>query len=363
MIGCGGATASTGVGSSFPKRPPPAKDWALDLVARLPADADRCEVARPALLNDDQRALYAPVAHAVVAWRDALGVTAFARAERERADGASAPPAVAWLRVEAPEARVREVLAGASGLALVWDQDAAECGPHACPTAVRFVEPGLVRMTRGMWPAPPVGKGVAPRCRALAERHADAVEIWARRASDLPREGEMGVPLRSASVVSLRTEGVRLVRDDLMSSGAVAEAAAQAQRAGAVPAMAFGVPGLTGDVRQADVGVVVTLDVLWEDLRFARDDRARQADAERYASVLERLEPDDRIDPSALATVAAQVEARIELLELARVPDAGLLDATRTLLTRALAAHPSDATLAGLRDRLDRHEALRAPRP
>lgn len=306
--------------------------------------------------------MYAPVAHAVVAWREALGVTAFARAERERSDGASAPPAVAWLRVEAPEARVREALAEASGLTLVWDQDAAECGPNACPTAARFVEPGLVRLTRGNWPTPPVGKGVAPRCRLLAERHPDAVEIWARRASDLPREGDLGVPLRSVSVVSRRTEGVRLVRDDLMSSGAAAEGAAQVLRGGAVPAMGFGVPGLTGEVRQADAAVVVTLDVPWEDLRFARDDRARQADAERYAAALERLEPDDRIDPTSLANVAAQIEARLALLEHARVPDDAMLDATRTLLTRALAAHPSDVTLAGLRDRLERHEASRTPK-
>jgi hypothetical protein len=353
LLACGGSAAPTAVATPAVVAPEPARDWALQLAAQLPDGADRCDIARPSLLNDEQRALYGPVAHSVVAWRESLRVVGYARVERDPSPGGW-PLDVTFVRVEAAEARVREALAEATGLALAWDQDAAECGPNGCPTSVRFVEPDLVRLARGTWPEAPAGKGVAPRCRALAERHPEAIELWARRTRELPREGETSVPLRTASKVLRRAQGVRFERKDLMASTTAAEEAAATQRAASSPGTAFGVPGVMTDVRREGTVVTARLDVLWEDLRFARDDRGRMAEAERYAAALERVEPEEHIPWSSVGHVAAQIDARIKLLELARAPDAELLAATRALLDRALAAYPDDPTLADLRERFAR---------
>lgn len=349
--GCAGGALP--VSSPTQAATPPAHDAGLDLARRLPRGADACGVVRSSLLEADERKRYAGVSSApAIAWHEALGVRAYASVERGRRE--STPPAErVWLFVEASEPETRAQLGPALGLDLRWDAANAEpCTPDACPTLARFLGPGLVLIERGPWPEAPPSEGVAGRCRSLVEQHADAVEAWGRRSRTLEGASAESQPLRWTSMVRRVAGGLRVQAEELMPS---IEAADRVLAAGGDPtrmASRLGVAAVTARLERVDAAVSSEIELRWEDLELVAADEERAARAHRYAVALGRLVPDDEVEIDALESVAAQIRARLELLENATLPDPEVRESARALIARVRERHPGDSRFDELHARL-----------
>lgn len=349
--GCAGAGAA---GLATPTRAPklPAPDVGLDLARNLPRGADACGVVRTSLLGARERVRYAGVSYApAIAWHEALDVRAYASVERGRRE--STPPAErVWMLLGASEPETRARLGAALGLDLRWDDASAEpCTPDACPTRARFLAPGLVLIERGPWPEAPPSEGVAGRCRALVEAHPDAVEAWGRRSRTPEGAGTETQPLRWTSVVRLVADGVRVRAEELMPS---IEAADRVLASGGDPtrmASRLGVVAVSARLSRVDAAVTSEIDVRWDDLDLVAADEGRLARAHRYAVALGRLVPDAEVEVDAVEAVAAQIRARLDLVENATLPDPQVRESARALIARAKERHPGDVRFDALQTR------------
>ena len=134
------------------------------LLPELPADVDRCVLARPSRVAAAQRERVARVSQSEpLAWLGELSVLAYASVSRERRDGPGAQLVLA--RVALPASAARELLDRRSGLRLEWSEQ--PCADAACGPRARFVAPNLLRIERGVFPQAE-GQGAEVRCKRLS---------------------------------------------------------------------------------------------------------------------------------------------------------------------------------------------------
>jgi hypothetical protein len=318
----------------------PAVDHALALAGLLPRGADRCVVARPALLDPDRRELFAQVAQAEkLAFLRGVEVLAYASAEREGRDGPGAR--VSYLRVNGQPETVRRAFEQGSGMSVRWGD--FDCGADGCRRVrAAFVGEGLLRIERGRFRAAS-REGAERLCRRLLERQPAALEVATTRARRLQRGG-LASPLRSSTVSVASDAGVRVVRDELMPSREAAEA--QRRSLPLARGSAQAPLGIAPRVEVQDAHVRRELVLLWEDLALRRDDQRRMREAELQASRLVALEPASDVDLRDREAVLAQVGYRLEALRHRTDQQAQMQREVRALLEGGLDNAPDDEGLA-----------------
>lgn len=322
-----------------------AGDPVRELVAKLPAGADRCVVARPALLSGARRALFTRVSQAEsVAWRSELSVVAYASAYREYRD--AAPGVVALLSFAAEPARVRAWLAARGPQYFDLGDAPRACDGNGCPFHVRFLDAHVLELTRGRF-TPRSAAGSEARCARMAERSPDALELSFARSRALLSLGLGILPLTASSELSQSAIGLHVRRNDLMRSIADAERAANDPNAGDVVLGPVGAIGSNMRRQQLDAAVQTEYDLLWEDLELARDDEARMQTAELEADALDHAEPDPSAGDLPREDVLAELGYLLERLRNASADERGArANAARTLLEHALARNGDDEGLA-----------------
>jgi hypothetical protein len=322
-----------------------APDHALELVAQLPAGADRCVVARPSRLPGARRILVARISQAdALAWIPELEVMAFAGATREHRN---APPGqVSLLWVAAAPERVRARLDASGAQPIDWGEDGHACGAGGCEARARWLGPHVLRIERGDF-ANGSAPGVELHCAQMAARDGEALELGFTRSRVLLSMGLGVLPLTSSSELTQTQAGLHVGRSDLMRSIADAGQAVGDRAAADVMLGPVGALGSNLRRRQQDAAVRTEYDVLWEDLELARDDETRMRAAEREADALERAQPDLSQAPARREDVLAQLGYRLELMRAAAGDERRTqAKAARALLEGGLARDPGDEGLA-----------------
>jgi hypothetical protein len=325
----------------------PARDHALDLLARLPAGADRCVVVRPARVPPERRALLARVSQAEpLAWIAELGIEAYVSAQLERRSGPSGQITLLWMDA-ADGASARAELGAHSGLALHWEEDAARCGPRECPLRARLLADHVVQIERGPF-VPSARAGVEQQCARMADRSPGAVELSVARSRAFGGFTFSGLPVRASSELHASATGIHVSRVDRMRDPIEAE-----RVLGEGPTADLLLPrsgSLGSNLRRTRDGAALRteLDLLWEDLELARDDEARLQAAPRAAeALLAEPPPAGAAAPVRREDVLAELGYRLERMQRASgEPRKAEAQAARALLERRLERHPEDEGIA-----------------
>jgi hypothetical protein len=327
-----------------------AHDPVLALAAALPKDADRCVLARTALVPKERAGLLARISQAEpFAWLADLGVEAYATAQRERRTGSSSRVTLLWLaRVNDS---VRAAFEARAGIALRWNDH--PCGGASCPPRARVLDAHIVRIEHNDYPVHD-DAGAELQCARMAAEAPAALELSFVRSRSLADE-IVGLPLRTTSTLTLAAHGVHVAREALMLSEA--ESALAYQRGLMAEERGFALTWLATDLRveQIDSTIHTDFDVLWDDLELAAQDDVRTAAAEHEADQRERAElaADQPPDVRSREAVLAQLAYRLDRAERAVDPErSAQLAAARALLDAACAAQPDDEGLALLRAEL-----------
>ena len=348
LAACGssGVRASRApAGSTGAGRDRDASQLLVSLAASLPVGADRCVLARPAVLGPEQHELFARVSQAEpFAWLPELRVLAYASAERAPEDGPSARVSVLALGIAA--SRARALLDERSGLALRWGDAPARCDADACPVRARILGRDRIVLERGAFPQARE-PGTEVLCRSLAAQNPHALEVHVARG--IQDEFALSTsPARTSAVLEASRAGFRVSRVDVYRSALEARAVRDDELGAGL--MMGQTPVFGAHMRREQHGAELraSFDLMWEDLALMRDDDARAQAAEREADALARAQPPANAPaPARRQDVLSELGFRLDLAHRASGAERDAqLNAARALLEGALAAAPEDEGLA-----------------
>lgn len=334
----------------------PQRDAAAQLAALLPGGASACGVARVASVSERRRPLLSELAEQPFAWEAGFPATALAHASRR--DHAGHEVELVLARVDDVSAAKRWLVDDAR-VRIRWvDEDPCATASRECRRwHARALDARTVLIARGAWPSEQA-RGVARRCTELTHRRGDAVAVTVRRQGLGVVVDDLSTPFDAPGidrvvVTSLEGGGVRWeeqlsVPTELPLEVLEVLLETRENSRAAVTALAA-----YRRTRRTPEGITTAARVRFEDLELAREDAERMRNARMAAERARDPLPVDSVDVTDRALLDRQLTLRRARAERA---DAGAAReqtvAMRTLLERAVEAHPDDAELVGALVRL-----------